>query len=220
MLAALRKDVDKQTLKEELLNSISHGTGILLAIAGLVLMVVFAAIAGSAIKVVSASIYGASLIILYSASTFYHAIQNPQLKRLAKVFDHTSIYIMIAGSYTPLTLITLQGAWGWSLFGTIWGLALIGVIFKLFFTGRFEFVSVAMYLLMGWLVMIAIKPLIQHMPLPGFILLAAGGLSYSIGVIFYVLDGKYHYSHFLWHLFVLAGSIFQFFAVLFYVIKV
>mgnify|MGYP001443022724 CR=1 FL=1 len=173
---------------------------------------------GEAISVVSCAIYGSALVTLYVASTLYHAVSRPELKRALKVVDHASIYLLIAGTYTPFMLVTLRGPWGWSIFGVIWGLALVGLVFKLAFTGRYEFVSVAMYILMGWLIAIAIKPLLQVLPFAGFLWLLAGGLAYTVGVVFYVLDHKYQFAHFIWHLFVLAGSVCHFFAILFYVV--
>lgn len=217
-MATLIKSDATQTYFEELFNAISHGIGALLGVAALVILTVIASMHGAALKIVSSAVYGSSLILMYSASTFYHITQRPHIKKILKVLDHSSIYILIAGSYTPFTLVVLNGSWGWSLFGVTWGLALAGVIFKLFFTGRFEWLSLTIYLLMGWMAVVAVKPLIENLPLGGLIWLVAGGLCYTLGVIFYALDGKYHLSHFIWHLFVLAGSICQFFAVLLYVI--
>ena len=207
-----------QTRLAEVFNASSHGLGTLLSVTALVLLVVFSAMTGEAISVVSCSIYGVSLVLLYTASTLYHAIARPKLKAVFKIMDHASIYLLIAGTYTPFMLVTLRGAWGWSIFGVIWGLALIGLVFKLFFTGRYEFVSVAMYILMGWLVVVAIRPLIDALPFAGLVWLVAGGLCYTVGVIFYAIDHRYTFAHFVWHLFVLAGSICHFFAILFYVV--
>jgi hemolysin III len=212
------KEVAGQTRLEEILNSVSHGLGALLSIAALVLMVVFSAITGKTMTLVSCSIYGVTLITLYLASTCYHFARDPALKKKLKVLDHTSIFLLIAGTYTPFLLVTLNGVWGWSLFGVIWGFALIGIIFKLFFTGRYEYVGLAMYLLMGWIVVIAVKPLMHDLAFGGLMWLVAGGLSYTLGVVFYATDHKYHFGHFLWHLFVLGGSICHFFAIFFYVV--
>ncbi|HHW97249.1 MAG TPA: hemolysin III family protein [Oligoflexales bacterium] len=208
---------DNQTIGEEIANSIIHGIGALLSIAGLVLMVVFSAIHGTAIHVVAVSIFGASLILLYSASTIYHAITNPRAKRVLQIIDHSSIFILIAGTYTPFTLVSIGGAQGWAIFGVVWGMAVLGVVFKAFFTGRYEFIAVTMYLIMGWLIVIAIKPLWNALDFWGIVWLIAGGLSYSVGVIFYVWD-RFPFAHSVWHLFVLAGSICHFFAVLFHVV--
>lgn len=202
---------------EEIANSITHGLGVLLSIAGLIVLIVYAAIDGTAVHVVSASIFGATLILLYTASTLYHSFQSPRVKRVMRILDHSGIYLLIAGTYTPFTLISLNGAWGWSLFGVVWGLALAGVIFKIFFTGRFNAVSTVIYLGMGWIAVVAIKPMLELIPAGGLWWLLAGGLAYSFGVIFYAWK-KLPYAHAVWHLFVLGGSICHFFAVLLYVI--
>jgi hemolysin III len=202
---------------EEIINSVTHGAGILLSIAALVLMVVFASLSGSAVHVVSCAIFGVTLILLYTASTLYHGIPYPRVKRILKIFDHCCIYLLIAGTYTPFLLVTLRGALGWTLFGIIWFLALLGVLFKLFFIHRFKIVSTIAYVLMGWIIILAIKPLMAALPAGGLIFLVAGGLAYSLGVIFYAWK-KLPFNHAIWHLFVLAGSICHFFAVLFYVL--
>jgi hemolysin III len=202
---------------EEIINSVTHGAGILLSIAALVLMVVFASLSGSAVHVVSCAIFGVTLILLYTASTLYHGIPYPRVKRILKIFDHCCIYLLIAGTYTPFLLVTLRGALGWTLFGVIWFLALLGVLFKLFFIHRFKIVSTIAYVLMGWIIILAIKPLMAALPAGGLIFLVAGGLAYSLGVIFYAWK-KLPFNHAIWHLFVLAGSICHFFAVLLYVV--
>ena len=198
----------------EILNSITHGIGVLLSIAALVLMIVFAAInEGDAWQFVSFSIYGASLITLYMASTLYHAIQRKKTKRFFNVFDHASIFILIAGTYTPFCLVPLRGPWGWTLFGIIWGLAIAGVIFKLFFyTDKLRVISAILYIGMGWIIIIALKPLIQNVPAGSLYWLLAGALSYCIGVLFY-LRRQNRFNHVIWHLFVLGGSISHFFAI-------
>ncbi|HEX2901650.1 MAG TPA: hemolysin III family protein [Bacteroidia bacterium] len=195
-----------QTAHEELANSLSHGFGLLLSIIGLVNLVMVAFLRGNAIDLVVVNVFCGSTIILYASSTVYHAVVDPKLKHVCRILDHTSIYILIAGTYTPVSLLMLPPAWGWTLFGVIWGLALFGVVFKLFFTGRFDKVSTIVYLLMGWMALVAIKPLIDHMPIGGLLLMLAGGLSYSLGVIFYRMD-KMLYSHTIWHGFVLGGTI-------------
>ena len=217
-MVTLKKTQPLQTTLEEVFNATTHGIGIILSIAALVLLVVFSAIQGHTISVVSTAVYGATLIILYLASTLYHAIPHERIKAWLKVFDHISIYLLIAGTYTPFTLVTMRGAWGWSLFGVIWGLAVAGIVFKIFFTGKYEVVSVALYLLMGWMVLVAFKPLIHALPLGGLVWLALGGFCYTLGVVFYMTDHKYHLGHFAWHLLVLTGSICHFFAILFYVV--
>jgi hemolysin III len=204
----------------EILNSITHGIGVLLSIAGLVLLLVFAATTGygDAWKFVSFSIYGASLIVLFTASTLYHSIQNKRIKGFLNIFDHAAIFVLIAGTYTPFTLVSLRGPWGWSIFGVIWGLAIAGVVFKLFFyTDRLRLLSALIYFLMGWVILIAIRPLIQEVPVGGLYWLMAGGLFYSLGIIFY-LRNQNRFNHVIWHLFVLAGAISHFFSIFFYVL--
>jgi len=200
---------------EELANAISHGLGVVLSINGLVLLVVRAALYGDAWQMVSFSIYGSSLILLYLASTLYHSFRNQRIKQILRIFDHSAIYLLIAGSYTPFLLVSLRGPWGWSLLGIIWGLALLGIVFKLIFGAKYEIVSTIFYLLMGWVVIIAIKPLLAALPLAGILWLVAGGLAYTLGVIFFAWE-KLPFNHAIWHGFVLAGSIFHFFAILLY----
>jgi hemolysin III len=203
----------------EILNSITHGVGVLLSIAALVLLVVFASIRQpDAWKIVSFSVYGFSLILMFTASTLYHSIQNKRLKNYLNIFDHCSIFILIAGTYTPFTLVSMRGGWGWSIFGIIWGLAIAGVVFKLFFyTHRMRFVGSMIYLAMGWLILIAIRPLLEYVPEGGLWLLLAGGLCYSLGIIFY-LRQKNRFNHVIWHLFVLGGAICHFFSIFLYVL--
>jgi len=201
--------------REELANTITHAIGVGLSIAGLVLLVVRASMGGDAWQIVSFSIYGSSLILLYLASTLYHAFNAPRVKEILRLMDHSAIYLLIAGTYTPFLLVTLRGPWGWSLFGTIWGLAIAGIIFKIIFGHKYEIVSTAFYLLMGWVVIIAVKPLLAALPTAGFLWLLAGGLAYSFGVIFYAWE-KLAYNHAIWHVFVMTGSFLHFFAVLFY----
>ena len=212
-------DHPKYTFGEELANSITHGLGVALSVAGLVILVVLSAFHGNAWHVVSCAIYGTTMILLYTASTLYHSFQNPNIKRVMRVLDHSSIYLLIAGTYTPFTLVTLHGPWGWSLFGVVWGLALAGIAFKVYFTGRFPKISTIIYVGMGWIAVIAIKPLIDILPTGGLIFLFGGGLSYTFGVIFYVWH-KLPYHHAVWHLFVLGGTVLHFFAILLYVVPV
>ena len=197
---------------EELANAVTHGVGLVLSIAGFVVLLVFAALHGTAWHMVACSIYGVTLICLYTASTLYHSVLSPGLKRTLEVFDHSAIYLLIAGTYTPFLLINLRGSWGWPLFAVIWGLALAGILFKLRFTGRFNFFSTAAYIAMGWLGVIAARPMVAHVPANALIWLLAGGLTYNAGVIFYVYR-RIPYSHAIWHVFVLAGSICHYFAV-------
>jgi hemolysin III len=198
---------------EEVANTITHGIGLLLSIVGFVVLLVLAALRGTAWHIVACSIYGATLICLYTASTLYHAVISPRVKRALRIFDHSAIYLLIAGTYTPFLLVSLRGPWGWSLFGVIWGLALAGVLFKFWFVERFVILSTAVYIAMGWLVVIAAKPVITHVPFTALIWLLAGGLAYTGGVIFFAAK-RIPYSHAIWHLFVLAGSICHYFAVL------
>lgn len=205
--------------KEEKLNVISHALGLVLSIAALVLLVVFASLEGSAWHIVSFSIYGASLIVLYSASTFYHYSRTPKLRHRLNVFDHAAIYVLIAGTYTPFTLVVLDGWVGWTIFGVSWGLALVGVILKLFFTGRFDKISTIAYVLMGWLIIFAIKPLVSGLSFGGLMWLLGGGLAYTIGAILYSIK-SIRYNHAIFHIFVLLGSFAHFVAVFFYVLPI
>lgn len=199
---------------EELANSITHGIGVVLGIAALTLLVVFAAVRNGAWEVVGCSVFGASFILLYLGSTLYHSARRPRARKNLKIVDHAAIYLLIAGTYTPYALSPLRGAFGWTIFGVLWGCAALGVLFKLFFTGRFKALSLASYLLMGWFCTIAIKPLYRELTHLSFILLAAGGLCYSVGAIFYGWK-TLRWSHPVWHLFVLAGSLCHFFSILF-----
>ncbi len=204
-------------IKEETINAVTHGLGAVLSLGGLAVLVVMAALHGTAIHIVSCSIYGLTLFLLFLSSTLYHSFSNPRVKHVLRIIDHASIYLLIAGSYTPLTLVTLHGGWGWSLFGVIWGLAAAGIIFQVFFIGRFRLVQTLVYIAMGWLVVIAGRPLVAHMAAPGIIMILAGGMCYTVGAVFYILK-KLPYSHAVWHLFVLGGSICHYFAILLYVV--
>lgn len=189
---------------EELANALTHGAGAVGGVAVTAVLVVMAALGGDAWSIVGAAVFGASLIALYTASTLYHAFRGARLKARLKVVDHAMIYLLIAGSYTPFMLGDLRGPWGWSLFGVIWGLAVAGVVFKLFFTGRFPRLSTILYLGMGWLVILAVNPMLHHLQTPTLLWLLAGGIAYSAGTIFY--HATRPYAHAVWHLFVLAGS--------------
>jgi hemolysin III len=197
---------------DELANAGTHAIGVALALAGLAVLVTVASWHGSPRQIVSYSIYGASLVLLYAVSTAYHGVSAPRAKRILRTLDHAAIYLLIAGTYTPFALISLRGAWGWSLLGIIWGLAATGVVFKVFFTGRFPITSTVVYLAMGWLALIAVRQLFTHVPMEGLILLFAGGLCYTLGILFFALDHK-RFHHAIWHVFVLAGSVCHFFAV-------
>ncbi len=202
---------------EEKINIISHAIGFILSIVALVLLVTHANLHGDVWHIVSFSIFGASLIILYAASTFYHNAKKPELRNRLKIIDHAAIYVLIAGSYTPFTLVTLQGTIGWVIFGTSWGLALTGIILKLFFTGKYNLISTLMYVFMGWVIVFAIKPLINNLPLEGLFWLFAGGMAYTIGAILYSIK-KIKLNHAIFHLFVLMGSFSHFVSVFFYVL--
>ena len=202
---------------EEIANSITHGIGMLLSIGGLAVLVGFASVHGNAWHITACSIFGVTLILSYASSTLYHGIPQPAAKRVLKVIDHAAIYLLIAGTYTPFTLVSLRGPWGWSLFGTIWGLAILGVVLKVTMSGKIAGISTAIYLAMGWIIVVAIKPLLGAVEVGGLVLLLLGGLAYSAGVIFYAWK-KLPYNHAIWHLFVLTGSLCHFFAILFYVI--
>lgn len=211
------ENIERYTLGEEIANAVTHGVGALLAISALVLLVVFSSIYGDPLYIVSFTIYGASLVILYTISTIYHSFPNGTAKNVFEILDHSSIYLLIAGTYTPFTLITLKGTLGWTIFGVVWGMAALGVLFKVFFVKRFVVLSTLMYVVMGWLVVFAMKPLAAALPKNGIIFLVIGGVLYTLGTIFYIRR-KMKYHHALWHLFVLGGSAFHFFAVLFYVL--
>ena len=200
------KTFRSQTVWEERANAISHGLGFVAAVAGAPLLIVSAMHAGGAAGVVGASVFAVTSILLYLTSAVYHALPEGRAKRLFKLLDHSAIYLLIAGSYTPFTLGVLRGPLGWTLFGIIWGLALGGIIVKSVGGMSSNRVSTFLYLAMGWLVLIAIKPLLTSMPLAGFLWLAAGGVAYSAGVFFYATDQKYRFAHFIWHLFVIAGT--------------
>jgi hemolysin III len=201
------------TFGEELFHSVTHGIGTGLSIAGLVLLVVLAVLNGDIYQIVSFSIFGASLVILYLSSTLYHGLQQPRAKQIFKIFDHSAIYLLIAGTYTPFLLIALRGMAGWTLLIIVWGIALIGITLKIFFIERFQILSVVSYLLMGWLCVFVFNEMLVSIPIGGLIWLAAGGVLYTVGVLFYSLQ-KIPYMHAIWHFFVLGGSICHYFAVL------
>jgi hemolysin III len=205
------------TLGEEVANSIAHGIGAALSIAGLVAIVAVAARHRPASQIVACAIYGTSLVLLYISSTIYHALPNNRAKRVFKILDHSSIYILIAGTYTPFTVITLRGPWGWTLFGVVWGLCVCGVVFKSLWIDRLKVASTVVYLLMGWCAALAVRPLLEALPWTGFVWLLAGGLCYTAGVAFYVNSSRF--AHFIWHLFVLAGSSCHYWVVFRYVIR-
>ncbi len=208
---------DRYPSSEELANRLTHGFGAVLSVAGLVLMVVWSALHGDAWVVTSTAVYGVSLVVLYTASTLYHSVTSDRWKRLLQKVDHAAIYLLIAGTYTPFVLGPLRGGWGWTLFGIVWGFAVVGIILKLFFAGRADVLSTIAYLVMGWLVVIAIKPLIAALPAGALWLLVGGGLCYTVGTIFYLWE-KLPYNHAVWHVWVLGGSICHWAAVFGYVV--
>jgi len=211
------QEINRNNAIEEIANSVTHGAGALVSIAGLILLVVFSSHYGQVNRIVSCTIFGISLVLLYTASTLYHSFQKPQIKYIFKILDHSFIYVLIAGTYTPFMLIIVRGALGWTIFITVWLLTVLGIIFKAFFINRFKIISTIAYILMGWLVIFAVKPLFSTLPGEGIALLIAGGISYTVGTIFYAWKSL-PFNHAIWHLFVLAGSTCHFMAVLLYVV--
>ncbi|SNR41158.1 hemolysin III [Lutibacter agarilyticus] len=214
-----KKNITYYDPKEEKLNVVSHFIGLILSVIALILLVAYALNYGNSWHVISFSIYGASLIVLYSASTMYHYVQTPSLRQKLNIFDHSAIYILIAGTYTPFTLVVLKGWVGWTIFGVSWALAIFGVIFKLYYTGKYDKISTIAYVLMGWLIVFAIKPLVNNFPIEGLLWLLAGGLFYTVGAILYSIK-SIKYNHAIFHIFVLLGSFSHFMAVFFYVLPI
>ena len=206
------------TAGEEISNAITHGIGAGLSVAGTVLLIIRAAILSDAMSVVASAIYGGSLILLYMMSTMYHSLTNETAKKVFRIFDHCTIFILISGTYTPYTLVTLRGWIGWSIFGTLWGLTALGIVFNSISIEKAKKFSLIAYILMGWCIVIAIKPTIVGLGFYGMFFVLLGGVFYTVGVIFYKMK-KVRYMHSVWHLFVLAGSIFQYFSIFFWVIK-
>lgn len=202
---------------EERINIITHGLGIPLSILALVLLIPNALGNGDRLDLISSIIFGASLVMVYAASTFFHSTQNPKLRRRFNIFDHASIYVLIAGTYTPFALITLEGRLGWIIFVIIWTLAVIGIIFKILYIGKYRLLSTLFYVMMGWLIIGAVKPLIANLPHYGLLWLLAGGISYTIGAILYS-NRKIKFNHAIFHVFVLIGSFCHFMAIYFYVL--
>ncbi|MDH5360271.1 MAG: hemolysin III family protein [Gammaproteobacteria bacterium] len=208
-----------RTLKQKIerVNTYTHMFGLFLAIPAIIVLLVFASIEGGPTRIVSFSVYGFSLCILYLFSTLYHGSKGHR-KKIFQQLDHIAIYLLIAGSYTPFTLLVLQGAWGWTLFGIVWGLALVGIVIDSLYRKGPRIVQMVIYFTMGWLILVGLYPLIDNLATGGLVLLFAGGLFYSVGVIFYRLDVYFRYGHGIWHLFVLAGSICHYLAMLFYML--
>lgn len=211
------KQPTQYSFAEEIFNSVTHGIGVLISVAGLITMVVFSSLYGETIHIVSTAIFGITLVLLYTASTLYHSFRKPGIKRILKIIDHSCIYALIAGTYTPFMLIIVRGTLGWTIFCIVWSLTILGILFKVFFINRFKILSTIAYVLMGWLVIIAIKPLFQALPGSAIAWIISGGVIYTLGTIFYVWK-KLPFNHAIWHSFVLAGSICHFFAVMFYVV--
>lgn len=205
------------TVAEEIAHALTHGVGAIAAIVGLIFMLVWAVSYGDTFHIVSASIYGASLILLYLASTLYHAFPWPRVKAFFQQMDHAAIYVLIAGTYTPFALVNLRGAWGWTLLGIVWSIAIVGVIMEIAMKERKKWLSLTLYLGMGWMALIMIKPMLDSVDPGGLWLLLAGGLAYTLGVIFYVWKSL-RFHHAIWHVFVLAGSVLHFFSVFYYVL--
>jgi hemolysin III len=208
---------DRYSPAEEVANSLIHGLGIVLSLAGMAVLVAAAARVGGVREIASCAIYGSTLVALYITSTLYHSVAEPQRKRFLRTLDHIAIFLLIAGTYTPFVLIALRGTWGWALFAITWTLAVLGVIVELSAMRHFRGVMVTLYIVMGWVGLIAIKPLVAALPVPGLWLLFGGGVSYTSGVLFYSWHSL-RYHHAVWHLFVLGGSVLQYFAVLWYVL--
>ncbi|OGI55885.1 MAG: hemolysin D [Candidatus Muproteobacteria bacterium RIFCSPHIGHO2_02_FULL_60_13] len=215
MATALTKRDHSQSFGEEIANSVSHGLALLAALIAFPVLVISAAQRSDAAGIVGASVFATTLVLLYLTSTLYHALPRTRAKRVFRILDHGAIYLLIAGTYTPFTLGVLRGSWGWTLFGLQWGLAVLGIVLKSVGGIRYAKLSVAVYLAMGWLVLIAAVPVMNHVPPWGLFWLVAGGIAYTVGVVFYALE-RLRYFHFIWHLFVIAGSVCHFIAVLWY----
>ncbi len=212
-------DHGEQTLAEEIANAITHGLSAIAAVAGLVTLIVFASSSGDPWRIVTFTIFGSCLVILYAASTGYHAVRPGPLKKTLRVLDHSAIYLLIAGSYTPFMLVCLRGPWGWSLFCIVWLLAIVGTLYKCLCIEKWPLFSVGLYIGMGWLAVVAVKPMLEMMPGGALAWLVAGGLAYTLGVIFYVWE-RLPFNHAIWHGFVSAGSVCHFLAVLWYVLPI
>jgi hemolysin III len=201
--------------REEVANSISHGLGLLLALVALPVLVLAAIEVGNVRFLVGVSVFGGTMVLLYLASTLYHSISHEAAKQIFRIFDHTAIFLLIAGSYTPFSLGVLHGPWGWSLLAIVWTLAIIGITLKIRKRTRHSRISIVLYVLMGWLAVVAVKPMVMLIPVPGILLILAGGLAYTGGLAFFAAQ-RIRYNHFIWHLFVIAGTTCHFFAVLWY----
>jgi len=206
----------EQSQAEEIANSISHGLGLIAALVGIPFLIIHAVRHGDAGFIVGTCVFSATIILLYLASTLYHALPIGKTKRVFRVIEHSAIFLLIAGTYTPFTLGVLRGAWGWTLFGVVWGIAIVGVALKAFAKTSHPILSTTLYLLMGWVIVVAVKPLIAIVPTEGMLWLIAGGLFYTVGVAFFATDSQLRYGHLIWHLFVMAGTACHYFAVFWY----
>ena len=218
----MSKSIEKhkeQSILEEWFNFMSHGITGLCAIGGLVVLIVFGAKSDKAWSLFSALFYGGSLVLLYTFSSIYHGLRHKKAKRVFNILDHCGIYLLIAGTYTPVLLITIGGTVGWTFFAIQWGMALIGIVLKVFFTGRFNLISTLMYAFMGWIIVFKLELVKSVMPEPAFWLLAAGGAAYTLGIVFYIIDYRMKMAHFIWHLFVMAGSILHFIMMVKYIFR-
>ena len=211
------KKLSHYSATEERINIVSHALGLFLSVVALVLLVRHASINGDIWHVVSFSVFGVSLMVLYAASTVYHSAKNSQFRKKMRIVDHASIYILIAGTYTPFTLVILNGFAGWMIFGITWGMAVTGIVLKLFYTGRYDAISTLMYVFMGWIIVFAVEPLIDNLSSDGLFWLVAGGMAYTTGAILYSID-KVKFNHAIFHIFVLAGSFCHFVSVYFYIL--
>lgn len=218
VLPSKEKKLKRYSLGEEIFNSVSHGAGALLSVAGTVILIVVSAIYNDAWAVVASAIYGGSLIVLYTMSTLYHAITNNRAKAFFRIMDHNTIFFLIAGTYTPITLVPLRGALGWVLFGIVWGAAAVGIVFNSIDLEKFRKPSVVCYILMGWVIVIAVKPMLETVNAFSLWFLLIGGCFYTFGIIFYAIK-KVKYFHSVWHLFTVAGSVFQYFSILFIIMQ-
>lgn len=205
----------QHSFREEIANSISHGLGLVLALIALPILVLAAIEVGSTRFVVGVSVFGGTVVLLYLASTLYHSVTHEDMKRLFRLFDHSAIFLLIAGSYTPFALGVLRGPWGWSLLAAVWTLAIVGITLKIRKRTRHSRISIVLYVIMGWLALVAVKPMVMLIPVPGILLIFAGGIAYTGGLAFFAAQ-RIRYNHFIWHLFVLAGTTCHFFAVLWY----
>lgn len=212
----MSKHISPEKFREELVNAITHGVGALLSVAGLVTLMVISFTGGDVWRMTSLTIYGASLTVLYLASTLYHSFHHPKTKHYLRIFDHSAIYVLIAGSYTPFALITLREHGGITLFFVMWGITLVGIVFKLFFVKRFNRLSTLLYIAMGWMALFVYEPFVNNMDANGLYLVVAGGLIYTLGAVFFLWE-KLPYNHSIWHLFVMGGSLCHFLAIYYFV---